>query len=279
MAAICHACDATEALKRTEVIALANEEVTTTATSPASFEDGAITPSLSSAAGPISRRQMQLLLGSDVEAQLRGNVRKCAVNKAGSRLLVELLANPAHLGWIADELIGAGIAVAGQRFGCRVLVALVRLHFAQQELDVTASVLLEELLEEAGELAGCRHGSRVLCALLEHGDSQVRNVIARGLLPDLMDHCLDRYGSKAVACMLTVCARESRKAVVRELLDAHLAVLAEGPEGCRVLMALLSGLRCCSEAFEQLEEAEAALWATRHGRRLIKEFDIVEMYD
>lgn len=253
------------------------EEATTTATSLVSVEEGAA-PSLSSAAGPISRRQLQLL-GGDLEARLRGNVRKCSVNKAGSRLLLQLLADPAHLGWIADELIGAGLTVAGQRFGCRVLMALVRSHFAQQGQDITTAVLLEELLEEAGELAGCRHGSRVLCALLEHGDGEVRNAIVRGVLPDLVDHCLDRSGSQVVACILRVCARESRKAVARELLDAHLAVLAEGPEGCRVLMALLSGLRRCSEAFEQLEEAETALWATRHGRQLIKEFNIVEMCD
>lgn len=60
-----------------------------------------------------------------------------------------------------------------------------------------------------------------------------------------------------------------------ELLDSHVAMLAESAAGCRVIESLLQHCRVPdlrAELLSQLLVAEEPLFASRHGRRLIKTF-------
>jgi hypothetical protein len=220
------------------------------------------------------------LRSEDAEVMLKsmqGALRKLAYRKAGARLLVRLLETSTdHAGVVADEFLGVAATVAAHRFGHRVIQAIIQRQTDAASSDITVRVLLDELLLDVAYLITDKFGRRVICALLEFGSTSDQHAVLEALSEDLVLHALDRHGSHIVALALEQCKDNRQEALCQELLDLHVFMLADSAAGCRVITSLLQ--HCCApdaraELLSQLMVAEEPLFATRHGRRLVKELD------
>merc|ERR1712048_950686 len=140
--------------------------------------------------------------------------------------------------------------------------------------DITVRVLIDELLLDVAFLIADKFGRRVIAALLELGSASDQHAVLEAMSEDLVVQALDPHGSHVVALALQHCTGIRQEEMCRELLDSHVAMLADSAAGCRVIESLLQ--HCWApdaraELLSQLLVAEEPLFATRHGRRLIKE--------
>jgi len=237
-------------------------------------------------ANKVSSRAVQYLLEKlpmkdqvALVTALHGHVRN-AINSPYANYVVQKvveLMTPAQASFIIEELLGNAGAVARHRFGCRVLCRVLE-HCSMGNEHVTA--LVDEILSDTPAL--CRHtfGNYVMQHVLEFGAPEQRHIIATALLRDVRS-AKNRNASHVLEKALEVCLPDDQRALAEHLLSSphplDLLTLAEHQFGCFVVRALLRlPGHFAQETRACLEPHVSKLEASRHGRKVLEEFRLLE---
>lgn len=213
---------------------------------------------------------------SALAMQLRGHVRAAVESPHANHVIQKIIeCLPASsCSFIASELLGAGVAVARHRYGCRVLC---RLAEHQAERSSATLALIEEVLVCTHYVCRNEFGKHVINSFLEHGMEEHRKRIACALLPDVLSHAVHRAASYVVQRALEHCAAEEQGALASVMLSGPEAVLALGKTqaGCHVLRALVRHVRCCTpRLLALLRQTAVELAATKYGNVLLQELGV-----
>mmetsp|Transcript_87481 Transcript_87481/g.271760 ORF Transcript_87481/g.271760 Transcript_87481/m.271760 type:complete len:426 (-) Transcript_87481:367-1644(-) len=238
---------------------------------------------LSSSFAPAGCRVVQLALqladrvaAPQLLAELHGHVR-AAIESPHANYVIQKVVEvmPAALsGFVAEELRGAGAAVARHRYGCRVLCRLLE-HTGS---SVSLMEVLDEVLAEARDL--CRHafGHYVLQSILEHGHASHRQRLASTLRSELLEHAQHRCSSHVLESALVHCSAEDREALAAGLLAGGadgVAALARGQFSSFVVRALIRQPGEVAQAtWGHLQSTAAQVQKTRHGQRLLRDLGL-----
>merc|ERR1712070_1096004 len=106
-------------------------------------------------------------LGLELQGRVREAIRSPHANHVIQKL-VEVLPVPS-LGFIAEEMLGAGPEVARHRYGCRVLCRLVERHFARAVAHMDE--LIKELLADGAKVVRHSFGHHVIEMVLQTGNA------------------------------------------------------------------------------------------------------------
>jgi hypothetical protein len=212
-------------------------------------------------------------------SELQGSVRQAIHSPHANHVvqkMVEVL--PASsLGFVVEEILGAGAEFARHRYGCRVFSRLVQ---RQGEASIAhMDELIGELLSCASDLARHTFGHHVIEMVLQMGNAFQRHEIFFALNSDLMRNAKNRNATYVVERALTSCDDEDRRVLVEELIGTPdaLVSLVENQFGCYVAKALL---KFPGEIFHKmLSQTEAAaqeLQKSKYGRRLTQELNKIQ---
>jgi len=181
------------------------------------------------------------------------------------------------LGFVVEEILGAGAEFARHRYGCRVLCRLVQRH---SETSIShMDELIAELLSDAADLARHTFGHHVIEMVLQIGSTYQRHQIVGSLSSDLMRNAKNRNATYVVERALTSCEDEDRRTLVQELIGTpeFLVSLVENQFGCHVAKALL---KISGEIFHKMltniEAAAPKLQKSKYGRRLMEELKRIQ---
>mmetsp|Transcript_64497 Transcript_64497/g.154013 ORF Transcript_64497/g.154013 Transcript_64497/m.154013 type:complete len:611 (+) Transcript_64497:112-1944(+) len=184
--------------------------------------------------------------------------------------VVELL--PSELSYfVAEELADAGYWATRHRFGCRVVLRLVRLtHSAGWSGDAARS-LLAEVLPYAADLVYDQYGNYVVQELFVGGTPEQKHEAAVSLLSTLMHAATHQHGSRVVESALGCCSEEDSDSIAGALLKSKESVrtLVNSEYGCFVLKALLKSVRHSELALSRLQHMVPELQKTWYARRLV----------
>mmetsp|Transcript_21517 Transcript_21517/g.67130 ORF Transcript_21517/g.67130 Transcript_21517/m.67130 type:complete len:577 (+) Transcript_21517:82-1812(+) len=212
----------------------------------------------------------------ELVAELHGHVQE-AIESPHANYVIQKVVEvmPAALsGFVAEELRGAGAAVARHRYGCRVLCRLLE-HTGS---SVSLMEVLDEVLAEARDL--CRHafGHYVLQSILEHGHASHRQRLASTLRSELLEHAQHRCSSHVLESALVHCSAEDREALAAGLLAGGadgVAALARGQFSSFVVRALIRQPGEVAQAtWGHLQSTAAQVQKTRHGQRLLRDLGL-----
>jgi hypothetical protein len=220
------------------------------------------------------RRRLALGFKGYVIAALKSQHANFVVTQLVRSLPVE------DLQFVVEELQAQAKAMAMNRFACRAVVCLVKLH-GRTDL---VQPLADQLLTDAPSLARNEFGHHVLEAILCHGSYDHRKSVLLSLGEDLVHLATHRRGSYVVQALLRHCcasccwcceASETplRKAV-RELMAAADDLFCS-QAGCHVLRELReTASRLClawHKAVQACIDKAAAVErpCARHGRKIL----------
>jgi len=211
-------------------------------------------------------------LGLELKGRVREAIRSPHANHVIQKLVEFLPAS--SLGFLVEEIMGAGPEVARHRYGCRVLCRLVQRHSdtAVAHMDE----LIEELLPEGAELARHTFGHYVIEMGLQTGSAHQRHQICAALSMDLMRNAKNRSATYVVEKALATCDDEDRQTMIQDLLGSpeSLLSLVENQFGCHIAKALL---KMQGESFHQMLDAAAPkLQKNKYGRRLLEELKQIQ---
>jgi hypothetical protein len=212
-------------------------------------------------------------------SELKGLVREAIHSPHANHVvqkMVEVL--PASsLGFVAEEILGAGAEFARHRYGCRVFSRLVQ---RQSETSIMhMDELIDELLPCASDLARHTFGHHVIEVVLQTGNAYQLHMIFSALTSDLMRNAKNRNATYVVERALTCCADDDKLVLVQELIGTpdSLIALVENQFGCYVAKALL---KFEGEIFDkmlsQIEAAAPELQKSKYGRRLTQELNRIQ---
>jgi len=215
-------------------------------------------------------------LGMELQGRIREAIRSPHANHVVQKLVEVLPAS--SLGFVAEELLGAGPEVARHRYGCRVLCRLVERHSGSPVAHMHE--LIEELLTEAAELARHTFGHYVIEKGLQTGSAHQRHQICLALREDLMRNAKNRSATYVVEKALNICDDEDRKAMMQDLFGSpeSLVSLVENQFGCHVAKGLLK-IECesCHEILSLIDAAAPKLQKNKYGRRLLEEIKRIQI--
>jgi len=208
--------------------------------------------------------------------ELKGRVREAIRSPHANHVvqkLVEVLP-VSSLGFVAEEMLGAGPEVARHRYGCRVLCRLVERHTGGtvEHMDE----LIEELMIEGAELARHTFGHYVIEMGLQAGSAHQRHQICSALRVELMRNAKNRSATYVVEKALNICNDEDQQAMIQDLFGSpeSLVSLVENQFGCHVAKALL---KTHGGSFrEMIDAASAKLQKNKYGRRLLEELKRIQ---
>jgi len=209
-------------------------------------------------------------LSAELQGKVRESIRSPHANHVVQKM-VEVLP-PAGLGFVVEEILGAGAEVARHRYGCRVLCRLILRH---SETPIAhMDQLIEELLSDAPDLARHTFGHHVIESVLQMGSANQRHGIFDSLISDLPRNAKNRNATYVVERALTSCDDKDRSMMVQELIGTpdSLVSLVDNQFGCYVAKALL---KVSDETFHKMlshiEAAAPRLEKNKYGRRLLEE--------
>jgi len=209
--------------------------------------------------------------------ELHGHVREAVESPHANYVIqkvVEVMPS-SQTAFVAQELAGAGVAVACHRYGCRILCRV----FEHSPRDAPATAALcEEILAEASKLARHSFAHHVVESVLEHGLPPQRERVAAALRQDLTRGARNRNASHVIETALKYCSQDVQKAFSDDLLHDmdHVVELAQSQFGAYVVRALLQlGQPRSAEAMRRLRDRADELQATKHGRRLAEALGLV----
>jgi hypothetical protein len=212
-------------------------------------------------------------------SELKGLIREAIHSPHANHVvqkMVEVL--PASgLGFVAEELLGAGAEFARHRYGCRVFSRLVQ---RQSETSIVhMDELVDELLPCASDLARHTFGHHVIEVVLQTGNAHQRHMIFSALSSDLMRNAKNRNATYVVERALTCCADEDKLVLVQDLIGTpdSLIALVENQFGCYVAKALLKFEgEIFHKMLSQIEAAALELQKSKYGRRLTQELNRIQ---
>jgi pumilio RNA-binding family len=214
-------------------------------------------------------------LSIELQGRIREAIRSPHANHVVQKMVEVLPAS--SLGFIVEELLGAGAEFARHRYGCRVLCRLVQ---RQGEASIARmDELIEELMSDASDLARHTFGHHVIEMVLQAGSAYQRHNVFDSLVSDLMRNAKNRNATYVVERALYSCEDEDRCILVRELIGTPdlLVSLVENQFGCHVAKALL---KVSGETFHQMlshiEVAASKLQKSKYGRRLMEELKQIQ---
>merc|ERR1719329_989162 len=214
-------------------------------------------------------------LSLELQGRVREAIRSPHANHVVQKLVEVLPAS--SLGFVVEEILGAGAEVARHRYGCRVLCRLLQRHSETPMAHMDE--LIEELLSDASELARHTFGHHVTEMVLQTGSVYQRHAIFCSLNSELTRNAKNRNATYVVERALTSCEEEDRHTLVQQLIGSPdcLVSLVENQFGCYVAKALL---KISGETFHKMlshiEAAQAKLQKSKYGRRLMEELKRIQ---
>merc|ERR1712224_186345 len=127
-------------------------------------------------------------LCSELQGSVRDAIRSPHANHVVQKMVEVLPAS--SLGFVVEEILGAGAEVARHRYGCRVLSRLLQRHGETSVAHMDD--LIEELLCDASDLARHTFGHHVIEMVLQAGSTHQRHQLFCSLSHDLMHNAKNR---------------------------------------------------------------------------------------
>jgi len=214
-------------------------------------------------------------LALELQGKIREAIRSPHANHVVQKLVEVLPAS--SLGFMAEEMLGAGLEVARHRYGCRVLCRLVERHSSKAVAHMDN--LIEELLAEGAELARHTFGHYVIEMVLQTGSTHQRHQICDALRVELMRNAKNRSATYVVEKALATCDDEDRRPMIQELFGSPetLVSLVENQFGCHVAKALLKMQgEVCQQVVSRIVVATPKLQKNKYGRRLLEELKRIQ---
>lgn len=211
-------------------------------------------------------------LCSELQGRVREAIHSPHANHVAQKM-VEVLPS-SSLGFVVEEIIGAGAEFARHRFGCRVFTRLVQRH--SESSIARMDELIEELLLVASDLARHAYGHHVIEVVLQKGTTHQRHSVCSTLSLDLMCNAKNRNASYVVETALNSCEDEVRHELLQQLIGTpeSLVSLVENQFGCYVAKALLKFQgKTFHNIVSQIEAAASELQKSKYGRRLMQELN------
>jgi len=217
--------------------------------------------------------------------ELRGHVRTAIESPHANYVLqkvVEVLP-PSSRTFIAEELLGTGVAVARHRYGCRILSRLLENSPPCCSQRDVVTQLFDEVVSEAAQLCRNQYARHVLNSMLEHGPvEQCRRVVTSLRETGLLRHATHRQASYVVEQALRQVHRFAGDPYEDEFDLAQLLVtpealctMAHNQGGCHVVRALLQPFSGCRPlVLEQLTALAPAICTSKHGTSLLKDLGL-----
>jgi hypothetical protein len=168
---------------------------------------------------------------------------------------------------------GHCLTIATHRQGCLVLQKCF-----DRPVDDALTMLAEEIASVAGELAQDPFGNYVVQHVLKNGDrhSNVQRTIALNLIPNMINHSMQKFSSNVVELCFSVADESTRHLIVQRLLEDEIGLgkLVKDQYGNYVVQSILT-----SSPQEQVERlltamrpALAELEGSQAGRRVLANF-------
>jgi len=214
-------------------------------------------------------------LGLELQGRIREALHSPHANHVVQKLVEVLPAS--SLGFVAEEMLGAGPEVARHRYGCRVLCRLVERHSGRAVAHMDE--LIEELLAEGAELARHSYGHYVMEMGLQTGNAHQRRQICTALCVELMRNAKNRSATYVVEKALAHCDNEDRQTMMHDLCGSpeSLVTLVENQFGCHVAKALLKMQgESFHEMLSRINVAAPQLQKSKYGRRLLEELKRIQ---
>jgi len=216
-----------------------------------------------------------IALSSELQGSVREAIRSPHANHVVQKIVEVLPAS--SLGFVVEEVLGAGAEFARHRYGCRVLCRLVQRH---SETSIAhMDELMEELLSDASDLARNTSGHHVIEMVLQTGSVYQRHMIFCSLSSDLARNAKNRNATYVVERALTSCEDDDRRILVQELVGTPdlLVSLVENQFGCHVAKALLKiSVDILHKMLSHIDAAAPKLQKSKYGRRLMEELKRIQ---
>jgi len=200
--------------------------------------------------------------------ELQGHVREAMGSPHANYVLQKVAAvMPIELaGFIAHELSGIAVDACKHRFGCRIVCRLT------EQFSTASSVqrLLEEAMGGITELLTHSFGHHVVHAILEHGRSKHKRIIARELVQDVVNIATSKSGSTVIEKALVHCSAQDVNMLVKAVLNSDLIALAQTQFGIYVVRALtLTSDSIADFVVQCLQSASEDVQANRYYQKLL----------
>lgn len=202
--------------------------------------------------------------------EMVGSVKQ-AVRCPNGNFVIQKIVTLCEADFVAQELLGKAADVAKHRYGCRVACRIV-----ERRSGEGAVAFISELLERVQDLSQHAFAHHAMQSILEHGAAREKQRVASALRPAILANAQGRSSSYVVASALECCDEVDQDSLVLDLLE-HLPALTQSLSGCHVIKALLAVAGPhFPDAAKQLQEVAAELSNTRHGRRIIQDFNLAQ---
>jgi hypothetical protein len=208
---------------------------------------------------------------AELATELRGCVWK-AVNSPHGNYVVQKIIEvlpPALAAFIGEELQGFGSAASRHRFGCRIMCRLLE-HFPAEPATV---FLIEEALQEAGDLCSHTFGHHVIESVLVHGLPKHRDRIASACVHKLQNGVCERPLLYLLQSALQHCSSQHHADFAMALLSnpTNFFSVVEDKVGRHVVKALLLLAGDSAQAARSFLDGEVQhrLNMTAHGKELL----------
>lgn len=177
-----------------------------------------------------------LKVARELAAELRGHVAEAIRSPHGNFVIQRIIeVFPADaISFVVEEIRAIGaVAVARDRFGCRVLCRLLE-HSME---NPRAAELLGEVVAQAGSLFLDAFAHFVLEAVLEHGLEEHQHYVVQVLLRDVPSLSASRSAAFVIEKALRYAAEEDRRALAGLICGPHLRALVGSGPGCHLIRA------------------------------------------
>merc|ERR1712217_693972 len=151
----------------------------------------------------------------------------------------------------ADDLAGATLTVARNRYGCRVIMRL----FEHCMSDASTVALVDEMSQSMTALCRDEFAYHTIESLLQHGSSQHRHLVVQAIQRDLWTNATDRSATYIITAVLSHCDRQECQGLVEALMRRGvdgLECLRRSEWGAHVLKTLQWVARKRREVFTDL---------------------------
>lgn len=218
------------------------------------------------AALEVADRKTARLLVEDLRGCARDAIKSPHGNYVIQKAIEKLTAEAS--GFLVEELLGNGSNIARHVYGCRILCRICE-HYASDEKTVQ---LIDEVVQDAAELAYHRYAHHVLESALEYGLPRQITCIMQALLIDL-NQCVNSTARYVLEKALLFCDESEKHFLISQIVSSNdrLLAMSTNQHGSSILQILV---QIPGDHINHLKtlflESGHALHKCKYGRRLLE---------
>lgn len=214
---------------------------------------------------------------------VRGKAMYFAMHKVGSQVLQTMLLKLPQF-WLYDllmEFVGHVNELACQSYGSRVLVVMVHSQAKGQFSNPATQMLVDAILSSFDDLVECRHGHKVLEALMQTGDEDFSELVTDLFLGHRRGPaaaCSNRHACALASCIVRHGHRNDACLLARHIMNQDARLLLRTGFGIRLLELMMNMPSVKKDLLQALRAARDGAWwrgATRRGLNMARRYDLL----